>query len=179
MAVLGPLSFTLDVPDVATGLKFYIDAGLTADVQGNVARFRCPGQDRDSIVLLGGFARKRLHHISLRAEDLDGMAKAVVEHGGELGSAPEGFEDNGLWVRDPHGMVIHLSERPADPALEAGAPFQINATLVRPQGVDMRSLYGAELALVRPDQVVAWRGARWDVAALDHAVGADALSLAT
>ena len=150
MAVLGPLSFALEVPDVATGVKFYTDAGLTADVQGDVARFRCPGQDRDSIVLLGGFARKRLHHISLRAEDLDGMAKAVVEHGGELGSAPEGFEDNGLWVRDPHGMVIHLSERPADPALEPGAPFQINAP-----GVTVRERRSAALpvksyAPVRP-----------------------------
>ena len=127
MAVLGSLSFTLEVPDLAPGVKFYTDAGLTADVQGDVARFRCEGQDRDSIVLLGGFPRKRLHHISLRADDLDGVSKTVGAHGGEVASAPEGFEDNGLWVRDPHGMLIHLSERPADPELTAAEPFQVNA----------------------------------------------------
>ena len=32
-------------------------------------------------------------------------------------------------------------------------------------GDEARELYGAELALVRPDQIVAWRGARADGAA--------------
>ena len=72
MAVLSALSLTLEVPDLDAGVTFYTDAGLVADVEGNIARLRCPGQDRDSIVLLGGHERKRLHHISLRADDLDG-----------------------------------------------------------------------------------------------------------
>ena len=127
MPVLGPLSFTLEVPSLDEGVKFYTDAGLVADLQGDVARLRCPGQDRDSILLLGGFPRKRLHHISLRADGLDEIAARTCEHGGKVVAAPEGFEDNGLWVEDPHGMLIHLSERSADPELEAGEPFQINA----------------------------------------------------
>ena len=53
MSVLGPLSFTLEVPSLDEGVTFYTDAGLVADVAGNVARLRCQGQDRDSIVLLG------------------------------------------------------------------------------------------------------------------------------
>ena len=40
MAVLGALSITLEVPDVATGVAFYTDAGLVADVEGDVARLR-------------------------------------------------------------------------------------------------------------------------------------------
>ena len=128
MAVLGALSFTLEVPDVAPGVRFYTDAGLVADVAGDVARLRCEGQDRDSIVLLGGFPRKRLHHISLRADDLDGIAAAAPAHGGRVVAAPDGFEDNGLWVEDPHGMLIHLSERASDPELTAAAtPFEVNA----------------------------------------------------
>ena len=126
MAVLGPLSFTLEVPDLEAGVSFYVDAGMVAEVQGSVARLRCPGQDRDSIILLGGFARKRLHHIALRADRLDEMAANATEHGGKVVAAPDGFEDNGLWVEDPHGMLIRLSERPADPELEAVAPFQVN-----------------------------------------------------
>ena len=127
MAVLGALSFTLEMPDIDPGVQFYTDAGLVAEIEGNIARMRCPGQDRDSVVLLGGFARKRLHHISLRADDLDGIAAKVAEHGGAVVPAPEGFEDNGLWVTDPNGMLIRLTERPADPELEAGTPYEINA----------------------------------------------------
>ena len=128
MAVLGPLSFTLEVPDIEPGVRFYTDAGLVADVEGDVARLRCEGQDRDSILLIGGKPAKRLHHISLRADGLDAIARDVARQGGRVASAPEGFEDNGLWVEDPHGMLIHLSERPADPELIAAeTPFQINA----------------------------------------------------
>lgn len=128
MAVLGPLSYTLEVPDIVTGVQFYTDAGLVADVAGDVARLRCDGQDRDSIVLLGGRPKKRLHHISLRAEDLDAIAAAVPGAGGRIVAAPQGFEDNGLWVEDPHGMLIRLSDHPADPELNAAErPFEINA----------------------------------------------------
>lgn len=128
MAVLGPLSFTLEVPDIEAGVEFYTDAGLVAAVGNDVARIRCEGQDRDSIMLLGGHAKKRLHHISLRADDLDGMAAAVGRHGGTVVAAPQGFEDNGLWVEDPHGMLIHLADRPADPELAAAeTPFEVNA----------------------------------------------------
>ena len=46
MAVLGALSLTLEVPDLAPGVAFYTDAGLVADVEGDIARLRCEGQDR-------------------------------------------------------------------------------------------------------------------------------------
>lgn len=128
MAVLGALSLTLEVPDIAPGVQFYQDAGLIADVDGDVAHLRCPGQDRDSIVLLGGFERKRLHHISLRADRLDDMERLVQPAGGRVIPAPKGFESNGLWVEDPNGMVIHLAERSSDPELPAAdMSFEINA----------------------------------------------------
>lgn len=127
MAVLGALSVTLEVPDLDPGVKFYTDAGLVGEVEGDVARLRCEGQNRDSVVLLGGFAAKRLHHISLRAADLDGIAARVPNAGGEVVPSPPGFEQEGLWVEDPNGMLIHLSERPADAELSPEAPFEINA----------------------------------------------------
>ncbi|MDB5583099.1 MAG: metapyrocatechase [Bradyrhizobium sp.] len=127
MAVLGVLSFTLEVPDLDQGVRFYTDAGLVATVEGNVARLRCAGQERESIVLLGGYPRKRLHHIALRAEHLDVVAAKVADEGGAVVPAPEGFGDNGLWLADPHGMLFHLSEHPADPELAAGPSFAINA----------------------------------------------------
>lgn len=127
MPVLGALSVTLEVPDVGPGVTFYTDAGLEAAVDGQVARFRCPGQDRDSVILIGGAPAKRLHHIALRASDLDDIAAKVPAAGGEVVEAPEGFVDEGLWVRNPHGMLIHLVDRPADPELAEAPLFEINA----------------------------------------------------
>lgn len=128
MAVLGVLSLTLEVPDLEPGIKFYTDAGLEAQLDGRVARLRCPGQERESVILLGGYPRKRLHHVTLRAEALEDIAAQVPGQGGQVIAAPAGFEDNGLWVSDPHGCLYHLVEQGADPDLDAAAaPFEINA----------------------------------------------------
>ncbi len=59
-----------------------------------------------------------------------------------------------------------LAQAQAD-ARAARAPL----TVVRPEGVAVRELYGAALTLVRPDQYVAWRGPRWSPTALRHALG--------
>ncbi len=126
MPVLSALSVTLEVPDLEPGLKFYTDAGLETASDGSVARLRCPGQDRDSVVLMGGAEKKRLHHIALRAEELEELAERVPACGGKVVSPPAGFEDNGLWVEDPHGMLIHLLDHPADPELAEGPTFEVN-----------------------------------------------------
>ena len=150
MAVLGALSVTLEIPDLETGVKFYTDAGLLSDVEGSIARLHCEGQDRSCIVLLGGGLRKRLHHMSLRADDLHGIANRVRESSGKVVSAPRGFANEGLWMEDPHGMLIHLSECKSDPEPEAGRPFEINAPgrLVRKRRSAMRP--GASYAPVKP-----------------------------
>ena len=44
MAVLGLLSYTLEVPDLDRGVELYTDAGLVGAVDDRVARFRCEGQ---------------------------------------------------------------------------------------------------------------------------------------
>ena len=67
MPVLGILSYALEVPDLAPGVNFYRDAGLVVSTDGRHARGRCPGQERDSVTLIGGATAKRLHHICLRA----------------------------------------------------------------------------------------------------------------
>lgn len=127
MAVLGLLSVTLEVPEVASGVKFYTDAGLVADGSGEIARLRCRQQNRDSILLLGGHARKRLHHVALRAEELGQIAAQVPACGGKVVEAPAGFDQAGLWVEDPHGGLFHLVECGEDVSLAAGERFVINA----------------------------------------------------
>jgi catechol 2,3-dioxygenase-like lactoylglutathione lyase family enzyme len=126
MPVLGPLSYTLEVPSIDEGIKFYTDAGLEAISEGTIVRLGCSGQNRASVILIGGAAKKRLHHIAYRASNLDEIAASVGPAGGKVVPAPEGFSDNGLWVTDPHGLLYHLVEHKADPDLEIASPFEIN-----------------------------------------------------
>ena len=150
MPVLGLLSYTLEVPDLDVGVRFYSDAGLVAAVDGEVAQLRCEGQDRDSVILLGGAPAKRLHHVALRADRLDEIAERVPTHGGRLVAAPQGFAESGLWVEDPNGMLLHLQEAPADAELAQAPQFEINAPgrLVRTRRSGM--LPGNSYAAVRP-----------------------------
>lgn len=127
MPVTGLLSYTLEVPDLTEGVRFYTDAGLVAGAGDDVARLRCRGQARDAVILLGGRPAKRLHHVSLRADGLDAIERAVPEQGGKVVAAPDGFSDAGLWVSDPHSTLYHLSDAAADPEPAAVSPFEINA----------------------------------------------------
>jgi catechol 2,3-dioxygenase len=127
MPVLGLYSVTLEVPSLDEGIKFYTDAGFVAASDEATASFSCPGQDRTAITLVAGVPRKRLHHIALRAVGLEEIAANVHVAGGQVVEAPARFEADGLWVRDPHGMLIHLVERPRDPELAPVPPFEINA----------------------------------------------------
>lgn len=127
MPVLGSHSVTLEVPDIEDGISFYTDAGLEAAKSGNRATLRCRGQQREAIVLLGGFERKRLHHVTLRADGLDEIAAKVPGAGGKVVDAPEGFESDGLWVEDPNGMLLHLRECAGDSELKQAPDYVINA----------------------------------------------------
>jgi len=126
MPVLGIVSYTLAVPSIKDGVRFYEDAGLEAKLGAKVARLCCLGQDRPSILLIGGAERKRLRHVTLRAADLESIAAAVPRAGGKIEPA-SALEDNGLWVSDPHGILYHLVERAADPEPSPVPVFEINA----------------------------------------------------
>jgi catechol 2,3-dioxygenase len=127
MPVRGLLSYTLEVPDIEVGVRFYTDAGLVAKIDADIARLRCHGQNRDAVILLGNRPAKRLHHVSLRADGLDEIARAVAEQKGTVVAAPKGFSVEGLWITDPQGMLFHLSEAAADSELTAPPPFEINS----------------------------------------------------
>jgi catechol 2,3-dioxygenase-like lactoylglutathione lyase family enzyme len=127
MAILGVLSLALEIPDIARGVKFYTDAGLEAEVDGHRARFHCRGQARTCLELLGGAPRKRLHHVRLRAERLAAVRAAALAGGGTEIPPPEGFDSEGLWLRDPHGMCLHLVEAEPDSSLPRESAFAINS----------------------------------------------------
>jgi catechol 2,3-dioxygenase-like lactoylglutathione lyase family enzyme len=128
MTVLGAHAVCLEVPNLDDGIRFYKNAGLEVRREKDIAYFRCPGQTRDSITLIAGAKRKRIHHIALRADGtLFGATRdKIVAHGGKIVSAPNAFDADGIWLTDPHGMTVHLVDAPADAPLEPAQPFTIN-----------------------------------------------------
>lgn len=88
-------------------------------------------------------------------------------------------DDGSLYDRLGHGMtLLQLGHRPPDVgAIAAAARARaIPLSVVEIRDPDVRDLYGCDLALIRPDQYVAWRGniAPADAdAVMGQVVGAD------
>jgi 2-polyprenyl-6-methoxyphenol hydroxylase-like FAD-dependent oxidoreductase len=106
-------------------------------------------------------------------------------HGGQVyapsarpGSlAPHAWLPDGRSLYDLFGNGFALVVSAEADAVEVGwavadaAEQNVPLRLVRPEGVDVRSLYKVDLTLVRPDQYVAWRADHWETDALLAAVG--------
>jgi 2-polyprenyl-6-methoxyphenol hydroxylase-like FAD-dependent oxidoreductase len=99
-------------------------------------------------------------------------------------SACPGSRAPHLWLADGGSLydrlgfeftLLQLGPQPPDAAPCVAAAAALNAPLkVLPlPGAEARELYGADLALIRPDQIVAWRGhdAAAAAAALQRATG--------
>jgi len=127
MAVLGVAGFALEVPDIDAGVAFYSAAGLVPACSGDQALLSCPGAPQPCVTLLSRGAQMRLHHVTLRADALDEIAKLVQLHGGAAVDAPAGWDAAGLWVRDPHGVLFHLIEGEAAAVEPVNERFVINA----------------------------------------------------
>jgi 2-polyprenyl-6-methoxyphenol hydroxylase-like FAD-dependent oxidoreductase len=74
-----------------------------------------------------------------------------------------------LWLADGHSLydalgfeftLLQLGAKPADaePFRAAAQALGVPLSIVPIAGEEARDLYGADLALIRPDQIVAWRG---------------------
>ena len=79
------------------------------------------------------------------------------------GRAPHLWLGDGRSLYDTLGFeftLLQLGARPADAAPFRAAADAMNMPLsvVAIPGDEARDLYGADLALIRPDQIVAWRG---------------------
>lgn len=104
-------------------------------------------------------------------------------------SARPGFLAPHAWLADGRSLYDSFGEgftllvaanADADSVRQAEAEAQslgVPLTVVEPEGVDVVGLYGAKLALIRPDQYVAWRGDRW-TSPLAHVTGRDPVATA-
>src|SRR4051812_1818926 len=79
------------------------------------------------------------------------------------GRAPHLWLGDGRSLYDALGFeftLLQLARKPVDaaPFRAAAAAMQMPLSIVPIAGDEARELYGADLALIRPDQIVAWRG---------------------
>ena len=106
--------FALTVPDVQAGQRFYETFGLDAQARGNCLVLRCAGRDQDQVALREGQGR-RLHYVSFgTTADALLSAKQELERGGvRLLDPPDDGAPDGIWFRDPDGMLVNLQEAEA------------------------------------------------------------------
>ncbi|MCW5774350.1 MAG: VOC family protein, partial [Rhodospirillaceae bacterium] len=87
---------------------------------------RCVGRDQDQIVLVEG-PKKTMHHIcfSTRPDDLAALQKRLEQNGVKLLDSPNDTPGEGLWFRDPDGLLLNV--RAAEPARwRSAAEWKIN-----------------------------------------------------
>ena len=116
----------LTVPDAAVGMKFYGDFGLEGRAKGTSAVMRCHGRDQDQVILVEG-PKKRLHHLGFgaSAEGLAALKQRLEKNGVKQLDAPRETPADGLWFRDPDGVLLNV--RAVAPAPWLPAPeWKIN-----------------------------------------------------
>jgi 2-polyprenyl-6-methoxyphenol hydroxylase-like FAD-dependent oxidoreductase len=91
--------------------------------------------------------------------------------------APHAWLDDGQSLYDMFGPDFTLlAAHDADPqeierAVSDAKCLGIPLTVVKPDTIPVSQIYEAKIALIRPDQHVAWRGDNWDSSALTVATG--------
>jgi catechol 2,3-dioxygenase len=139
--------FTLTVPDLKAAQRFYSDFGLDVQDDGNALALKTFGNDQRWGSIVEG-KRKKLHHVTFGCftDDLAALRQRAADNGVEIHDAPQGFESNGFWLRDPSGTLIEVKVAPkvtpdkktpglwqSAPEGAAGATIRAKVPLVRPR----------------------------------------------
>ncbi len=128
MPVKALLHYGLEVPDQATGQRFYRDFGLAdASGSGDVVRLRPGAAGREQVLLYAG-ARKRLHHLAFAAPgpEHEAVRRSLAAYGAREIDPPRGAPEGGIWVRDPDGHLVNVRDE-APPAPAPDPPLALNS----------------------------------------------------
>lgn len=126
----------LAVPDPEAGRAFYTTMGLEARDEGQDVVFRCPGRAQDQIRLVPA-ERKSIAWVSwgTRRDELAPLARRLEAARVPAAPAPAGIAPDGLWFRDPDGILVNVkaaAEAPQTrPSVEINNPGQPYARLAR------------------------------------------------
>jgi catechol 2,3-dioxygenase-like lactoylglutathione lyase family enzyme len=101
--------YALVAPDLATAADFYGAFGLETAAAGDQLELRVAGNSHCWGRVVEG-ARKKLHYISFGAwaDDVPKFRERLDRLGVERLPAPKGFESNGIWFRDPDGLMLEI-----------------------------------------------------------------------
>lgn len=130
--------FLVAVPDLAGATQFYRDFGL--GVQESPAAIHLHGAGdphRWGSVIEG--PRKRLCHVSFGAyaDDMTVYGARLDRLGVERLRPPPGSESNGLWFRDPDGLLLEIKVAPKSapdaksPVSNPSSPAGVRGTVAR------------------------------------------------
>jgi len=116
----------LAVPDPAKGRDFYKDFGLEPREDGARVVMRCQGRDQDQVVLVEG---KKKTPASRQFHSARGGPARAEEtpraNGTKLVDAPKETPGEGIWFRDPDGLLVNV--RAGEPKPWRSAPeWKIN-----------------------------------------------------
>lgn len=102
-------TFNLTVPDLKIAENFYKAFGLDVREQGNGLSLYTKGHSHCWGRVSEGPAKK-LSYISFGAfeDDMERMRTRLQEHRIRQLDPPPGFESNGIWFRDPDGMLLEI-----------------------------------------------------------------------
>src|SRR2546430_15692546 len=109
MTVRSLQHIALAVPDATVGKKFYTDFGMEGRELDKRIVMRCQGRDQDQVILVEG-KKKQMHHVCFgtKAGDLDGLKKRLAQAGMKLVDAPKETPGEGIWFRDPDGLLVNV-----------------------------------------------------------------------
>lgn len=120
--------FALGIPDMKVATDFYEDFGLEMIDRPDHVAMRCFGRDQDQIVLLETGCPRKFNHASFGAS-ADGLAeiqRRLEQRRIPLLDPPFKSAPDGLWFRDPEGILVNIQVAEAAPFLTDNQQDNIN-----------------------------------------------------
>jgi len=115
----------LNCPDMTEGTRFYDAMGLEKHAEGGHTVYRCVGRAQDQVRLVPG-EKKGIAWVSwgTRPGEIDALSRNLDKANVPMAAAPPGIENNGLWFRDPDGILVNIIV--AEPAPQTRPAVELN-----------------------------------------------------
>ena len=142
-------AFNMIVPDLKVAEEFYDAFGLDVREEDDKLALYTHGSDHRWATLSEG-ERKKMNFQSFAVfeEDFEPIKRRIEENGVKLMDAPPGFDSNGIWFRDPFGMLVEIK------VAEKTSPDEKSEFTTRSvPGGEMGSVMRSKAQKVRPSRL--------------------------